>query len=543
MASSSRPALSNAEGPASTTPLLLGVVLVIAAALRLWGIRFGLPLPFVRPDEEVPVNVAAGFFSGDFNPHTFNWPSLSFYVVHALLRGVFLIGRLTGSASTTAAFEQSIRSDPSWAILMDRGISVICALLTIVVAFRIARAVAGDVAGLIAAGFLAVAFLHVEASHFGMIDMPLTFAVTACCWQLLRAKDSARPARAFLLAGITAGLATSIKYNAGVLVGAAAVVALIRQSSHSQSAWRSNVVAVILFGSAALATFAVTSPFVLLDWRGFFNDFTFEVGHLRTGHGVVIANGWLYYLTFTLRYGVGLPILLAATAGALVAGVRDWRTAAAIAAFPILYWAVIGGGHTAFARYALPIVPFVCVFAGIGVQSAGAWLWRSRPSTAAVAIAVALAVPSVVKAVQFDRLMTMRDSRLVAADWLNDRIGASSLLYQSGAEYVHVDKALTTKPVLLGFDDRKGTFTRDEAPAPAPDWIVLATSPLAVYTTQPTEIRRIVDQQYELVQTFTTTSAQEPRIWFDRQDSFFVPFVDMRYRIRPGPDLQIYRRR
>ena len=519
------------------------MLLVIAAALRLWGIRFGLPHPFIRPDEEVPVNVAAGFFSGDFNPHNFNWPSRSFYVVPALLRVVVLAGRLGGSASTAAAFEQSIRSDPSWAILMDRGISVICALLTIVVVFRIARAMAGDVAGLIAAGFLAVTFIHVEASHFGMIDVPLTFAIAACCWQLLRASGSPHPARAFFLAGITAGLATSIKYNAGVLVGAAAIVGLIRQTSQPRTTWRSNAIAVTLFGAAALATFALTSPFAILDWRAFLGDFSFEVGHLRGGHGVVISNGWQYYLTFTLRYGVGLPILLAAGTGAVMAAVRDWRKAAAIAAFPILYYAVIGGGHTAFARYALPIVPFVCVFGGIGVRAAGALLWRSQPSTAALAIAIALAVPSVLKAVQFDRLMTRRDSRLLAADWLNGQITASSLLYQSGAEYVHIDKALSTKPVLLQFDDRKGTFTRGDAPAPAPDWIVLASSPLVVYTTQPTELRHVIDQHYELVQTFTTTTEQEPRIWFDRQDSFFVPFVDMRYRVRPGPDLEIYRRR
>ena len=35
----------------------------------------------------------------------------------------------------------------------------------------------------------------------------------------------------------------------------------------------------------------------------------------------------------------------------------------------------------------------------------------------------------------------------------------------------------------------------------------------------------------------------QAKVWFDRQDAFFMPFVDMHLRIRPGPDLQIYRRR
>lgn len=518
------------------------MLLVLGAALRLWGIRFGLPHPLIRPDEEVPVNVAAGFFSGDLNPHNFNWPSLSFYVVHALMRVVFLARQLPGDGITAAAFEQSIRSDPSWAILMDRVISVGCALLTIVVVFRMARALAGDVAGLVAAGFLALAFMHVEASHFGMIDMPLTFAITVCCWQLLRALDAPRPARLFLLAGLTAGLATSIKYNAGVLVGAAAVVALLR-ASQSHSAWRENFLAVILFGGAALATFAITSPFAVLDWRGFLGDFGFEVEHLGGGHGIVIANGWRHYLTFTLRYGVGLPILLAAAVGTAVALARWRRAAGAIAAFPLLYFAVIGAGHTAFARYALPLVPFVCVFAGIGVQAVATALFKSRPTVAAAALAMALGAPSLLKAIEFDRVLTMRDTRLLAADWLDSRITNSTLLYQSGSQYVHVDQALSSKPVLLGFDDQRAIFVRGETPAPMPDWIVLASSPLALYTQQPTELRAVIDQHYELVQTIVSTTEQEPRIWFDRQDAFFVPFVDLRFRIRPGPDLQIYRRR
>ena len=56
---------------------LFGIVVVMAlgAFLRLWGLQFGLPHPFARPDEEVVVDLALGVLK-DPNPHFFDWPTL-----------------------------------------------------------------------------------------------------------------------------------------------------------------------------------------------------------------------------------------------------------------------------------------------------------------------------------------------------------------------------------------------------------------------------------------------------------------------------------
>jgi len=53
--------------------------------------------------------------------------------------------------------------------------------------------------------------------------------------------------------------------------------------------------------------------------------------------------------------------------------------AAVVLAFPLIYYAVIGSGQTVFARYVLPLVPFLCLLAAVTV------VWRatepSRDST------------------------------------------------------------------------------------------------------------------------------------------------------------------
>ena len=66
-------------GPAT----ILGLVLVGAAALRLVGVRYGLPYGgLLNPDEVNAVPRAWAVANGDFDPHPFfDWPSLLLYVL------------------------------------------------------------------------------------------------------------------------------------------------------------------------------------------------------------------------------------------------------------------------------------------------------------------------------------------------------------------------------------------------------------------------------------------------------------------------------
>ncbi len=61
--------------------LLLVFVLLVAAALRVWGLDYGLPHPLSRPDEERIVGRAQTIFAtGNWHPGSFFYPSLLFYL-------------------------------------------------------------------------------------------------------------------------------------------------------------------------------------------------------------------------------------------------------------------------------------------------------------------------------------------------------------------------------------------------------------------------------------------------------------------------------
>src|SRR4029078_3292169 len=105
-------------------------------------------------------------------------------------------------------------------------------------------------------------------------------------------------------------------------------------------------------------------PLAVLDSQKFFGDVLSEARHLAEGHARDLGPGWLYHATTTLRYGLGLPLLLSGVAGLVILVVRQPRKGLIVALYPMAFYVVAGRGRTGFFRYMLPIVPFLCWSAG-----------------------------------------------------------------------------------------------------------------------------------------------------------------------------------
>ena len=76
-----------------TNGLIIVLILAVAAAVRLWGIDFEMPYLDSRTDEITIFGIAKQFFTGDYNPHFFNYPTLYIYLVHGLY-GTYLLAAL-----------------------------------------------------------------------------------------------------------------------------------------------------------------------------------------------------------------------------------------------------------------------------------------------------------------------------------------------------------------------------------------------------------------------------------------------------------------
>lgn len=522
----------------------LPAIVILGAAVRLWGIHFGLPHPMARPDEEFILSVALRFFSGDFNPHFFEWPSFYFYVVHGVLR----VAYLAGGYHDPSAFAHAITTDPSAAHLALRLMSVIAGIATLVVLHSLAKFLFDRTTALCATVFLAVAYLHVRDSHFGVLDVPLTLLIVSAVRLLAGAWRDGRM-RSWVGAGVCAGLATSVKYNAAALLVAAVGAAALGLASSKPDVRRRALAGGLTFLAISGVCFIAASPYVLLDFHAFREGLDAQVVRLTEGHGIRIEQVWLRHLRFSLRYGLGLPVLIAALVGAVLLILRDWRKAVLLLSFPVSYSLVVGSGHTAFIRYTTPLVPFFCLFAGYAVRQlvegiAGDLSMRSR-QLALAAVVVLCAAPTCLMVVRFDRLLTQRDTRLIAADWLAAHMKPGESLYESGASYARPHYAWRDRAadyVPLEFEPARGVFITAAGLDAVPDWIVVAESPLRLYTGVSPELRAIVSRDYKLIETVEPTTDVETEASFDRQDAFFLPYADFSSRVRPGPRLSIYRR-
>lgn len=519
------------DGPA-TVWILCGI-LAIGTAARLWGIAFGLPHPMSRPDEGGIIAVAGGFRWGDFNPHTFRYPALFYLIVAGALTALPICERILHRIAPFhfAPLPGEIYATTTTNYLTARWLSATAGITSILVVFRIAARLFGRPSALAAAAFLSLSFLHVRDSHFGVTDVPMTLIVLVAFLYVVRLSESDRRTD-LVMAGLTSGLATSTKYNAA-LVALPALFAIFAYSPATRplGGRAARAAAFVVLMTAA---FLITSPYTLLDFEHFYADFTDEARHLAQGHRVVLVSGWIHHVT-TLRYGLGIPLLCVGVIGLCGVVATNVRKGLLVGLFPIAYYVAIGTGYNVFARYMLPIVPFLCLTAGYataeGASRVASWLKRPRWASGFVVVGVvALSWPSVRSVIAFDSLMARTDSRMVARSWIEQRFPPGTTIAQIGSESGHV---------FLHDDSEVKYATLDLAPEGLrPDIVIVQSSPLFDEPVS-SDVESILAVDYSLSFSIDAAAA-DPRNVYDWQDEFYLPLAGFKGVDRAGPNLKIY---
>jgi len=384
---------------------LVSVVAAVALSLRIFGLGWGLPSPdrvhSYHPDEITVIGptLNMNIFAGEMNPHFFNYGSLFLYAVY--FARLFAEGY--GWLDLTPFFKalstggwlgvsQSLQAVEEFAKLhlLARWLSVACGVATVLLVFVWARKLANQWSAFIAAILLAAFPMHVQHSHFATVDVPLALLTT---WALYLAA-SAESGGKFLLAAFVAGLATAVKYSVAPALWLTLAVLW---------AWRENwLVAakrLVAITAAMAAGFLLGCPYSVLAFNEFWRDFYWETFvHSRIGHGYVFAetgNGHWFHLTVNLPAAVGVPAILLALAGILPVSpptacgnpeLENFRrkTAIATVAFALAYFLPLGFAQVRFARYLMPLLPILALWAGsVWVKTRWRVLWRIAAVAAA----------------------------------------------------------------------------------------------------------------------------------------------------------------
>ena len=358
----------------------LGGLLVLAAALRLPGLAYGLPFPLLNPDERSIVPRAWELVhGGGLDPGWYDYPSLLLLVLAPL---------------------QLPFDDPSYGAA--RVLMAAIGLGGVAAAWWLGRSAYGASAGVLAGAACAVATVHVVYSHMAVTDVLLTTCVTVSLALLLTGRLE--------WAGLAAGLAASAKYP-GILVAVPILLVGWRE-------WRRLGLA----AAGGVLAFLLTSPFVVIHSDAAWDDIE-RVQRLGRA-------GWLGFeddpatpLAFLDRLWEALgPFLLIAVAGLVLAAAglaarRDQklrRADLALVSFALVWFAQLLPLNAHYDRYVLPLVPVLAALAGR--------LPRLAPA------ALALLVVPLVWSVGEVRELTRTDTRVVAHAWIEQNVPADALV-------------------------------------------------------------------------------------------------------------------
>jgi len=574
------------------TNLALLVILIVGALIRVWGINFGLPCTECRPDETTIIQIVLGFFTGDLNPHFFNYPTLYMYIIFVFYIIYYLAGLLIGQFASISYFFATYSVSPSIFYLISRCLTAFLGTATIFITYSVSRHLFNKRTALIASLFLSLTYLHVRDSHFGVTDVPTAFFLMCAMLFIIKSYET-KDLKNYVLAGIFTGLAVSTKYTAILLVLPMFLVHLLNVLEE-----KNKKIALFLdkritiFAGFCVVLFLLTTPFALFDLSKFITDISYEMNHFNRGHVMLLGKGWWYHLKFSLFFGLGWSLFFSSLIGIFVLVKLNIKKFLILCSFPLAYYVLIGKGNTVFVRYAIPLIPFLCITASFIIAHISKrilkFLKPNLNTGATTLIAILITLPSIFNVISFNKLLTKEDNRLTARKWVEKNIEEGSTIYQSGAWWGMISLHPTVNSLeetlqrintiyetqmgnkknleaeinflkaqidffskhnirgyaVWGYDHTQKLFTyNNKKTIELPEYIILQESHLRAYSSISRTIINLLKSSYNMKKSLKVINVMNKKNLFDQQDCFFVPFVGFGNIVRPGPNIYIYERK
>ncbi|MCX8252052.1 MAG: DUF2298 domain-containing protein [Dehalococcoidia bacterium] len=365
-----------------TTAWLLGLIVLLALGLRLYGIDWddgGLFHPDERAilmqTEQIDFPSSAGEFGNLFsaeesplNPGWFNYGSLPLYMLRT-------VQAVASPVTDWDLFDLRIPG---------RVISTLADTVTILLVFALGARWYGRRVGLLSAVLTALAVIHIQLSHFFAVDTILVMFIVATLLVSARVAHTGSR-RDTAIAGVLFALAVTTKASAAPLALTVAASHLIYAFSipgdrfaFAPGFWadririRTFVIGGLISGGAAFVALFIAQPYMFIDFDQYWGDMGREGQMVRRIVDFPYTRQYedtpryLYQALQLGTWGLG-PVLGLAVWGGLGAGlIAAWRSRRkvdlVVLAWVIPYLAIIGWFDVKFLRYMLPVTPLLLIY-------------------------------------------------------------------------------------------------------------------------------------------------------------------------------------
>ncbi len=452
--------------------MILGLLLLLAAGLRFWGLDHGLPRNYV-PDTTVAraaLSLGAGTKPFRGEPLPTQYPYLVPYGLFAIYGAWYAGGRVIGTFDGPRDFEAYALSHPEVFFLVARTATALAGTLMVLLVVLAGRRLTSPAGALAAGAFTATSLVLVQLSHQARPHVFTATLLVAALWLALRwMAQSHRPS--LLGSWLAVGLAGSATpYGLiGVVIPLAATLgrpAARHDEGPRVARWRLTAVGLTLGAAVLLACY----PGILLRPAASFG-YDQETGIVRYFGGLLASpefvngRGFAKLAWWLVSHEPVLALLAPVAIAAILRRRQGCRRWLVTTAYPLLFAAIYGSYELIYPRYLVSLIPFLALAAGDLTSRLLAWARRGRTSWAAHGAAAALTLvlfgPPLVQAMRLDLLLSRDDTRLLSEAWVEDwlprasRLGLEPHGLRPEADQDSLERMAREHPDQLGTKDRR----------------------------------------------------------------------------------------
>ncbi len=335
--------------------LILIVILIISAFLRLYNLNWDHGSYFHSDERNVMTQVDRVSL-GDLNPHFFVYGAFPVYVNKLLLSLI------------------SIFVNINYQVLVLRFTSAMAALFTVLLVYLITSRIGNRDSGLIAAAMMGLAVLNIQSSHYGTVDNFLVCMTMAALYYAVQTRFKPEW-KNYILTGIFVGLTLATKTSGIVLILPVFVMHILTlRRMKDIFRWRKLQRLVVLLVVAVAVSF-IAAPYTYLDFEEFRKAMDYEgkvvIGEYIPSYTMVFrgTSPYIYQTQMLIKWGMGYGAGILGFLGFLFIMNKSAffrrEEEAILLAYAIPYFLIVGSWQVKFVRYMLPMVPFLCIFAGL----------------------------------------------------------------------------------------------------------------------------------------------------------------------------------